>query len=177
MIGEDRIVKTVIVCYSLTGNTAWAARCIAKTLDAEVLELRPCKAYPDRGVKKFLWGGKSAMMSEQPALEPYAFDAGRFDCVVLATPLWAGRIAPPLRSFLAEHGGELSDKRLGAVVCCSGGRDTKAFAQIREFTRREDLVTLRLVDPKDRPKPGNEVQIDAFCRALTGEDVDKEETK
>ena len=168
-------MKTSIVYYSLTGNTAWAVRHIADKLDAELLELRPCKSYPDRGVKKFLWGGKSAMMGEQPALEPYAFDAGQYDCVILATPLWAGRIAPPLRSFLHEQGSALAGKRFGAVICCSGGKDTKAFAQVRAFLGCDDLVTLRLVDPKDRPDPGNEDRVNAFCRALTGADAEKEE--
>ena len=170
-------MRAVIVCYSLTGNTAWAVRHIAKVLDAGIVELRPCKAYPDRGVKKFLWGGKSAMMGERPALEPYAFDAAQYDCVILAAPLWAGRIAPPLNSFLCEQSGALAGKRIGALICCSGGRDTKAFAQIREHLGGEDLITLRLVDPKDRPDPENEVRMDAFCRTLSGEGPGKEESK
>lgn len=159
-------MKTVIVYYSLTGNTAWAAARLARELDADMLELKPRKAYPDRGFRMFFRGGKSAISGEQPALEPYDFDAGAFDCVILVTPLWAGRISPPLRSFLASHGGELAGKRLGAVICCSGGKDKKAFEQIRTLAGNEPAARLRLVNPKDRPDPANEVRMAHFADSL-----------
>ena len=169
-------MKTVIVCYSLTGNTAWAARRIAGALDADLLELRSRKAYPDRGFRKFLRGGKSAMAAECPPLEPYEFDAGQYDRVILATPLWAGRITPPLRTFLTEQRAALSGKRFAAVICCAGGKDDRAFAQLRELLGTELDAALRLVDPKDRPSPDNDSRLEEFCRALRPDQQSKEET-
>ncbi|MDO5390117.1 MAG: hypothetical protein Q4F24_03355 [Eubacteriales bacterium] len=32
------------------------------------------KAYPDKGAKRFIWGGMSAVMGEKPALHPYEFN-------------------------------------------------------------------------------------------------------
>lgn len=159
-------MKTVIVYYSMGGNTAWAAGRLAARLGAELIALQPRRAYPDKGFRKFLWGGKSAVMGETPALEPCGFDPAAWDRVILGTPLWAGRIAPPLRSFIAEQGEALRNKALAAFICCGGGRTEKAFAQLRELLKRDLAAELYLVDPKDRPSPENEAKLDAFCQTL-----------
>ena len=159
-------MNTAIVYYSMGGNTAWAAGQLAERLGAELIAVRPRRAYPDRGVRKFLWGGKSAVMGETPALEPYSFDAARYDRVILGTPLWASRISPPLRSFLKEQGSALAGKNLAAFICCGGGSADKAFAQLRELLQSELAAELCLVDPKDRPSEENAARLDAFCRSL-----------
>lgn len=33
----------------------------------------------DKGAKKFLWGGGSAVMGEKPILKPYEFDGSKYD--------------------------------------------------------------------------------------------------
>ena len=44
-------MKTTVVYYSMGGNTRLAAERIAKDLGAELLEIRPKKAYPDSGFR------------------------------------------------------------------------------------------------------------------------------
>ena len=68
-------MRTAIVYYSMNGNTAMVAGKLAAGMDADLIELKPETAYPDKGFKKFLWGGKSAMMAETPKLMPYTFQA------------------------------------------------------------------------------------------------------
>ena len=88
-------MKTLIVYYSLEGNTQWAAEQIAARLGADTLRLVPKAAYPDKGFKKFLFGGKSAVMKEAPELESYEVDITQYEQIVLATPVWAGTLTPP----------------------------------------------------------------------------------
>lgn len=159
-------MKTLIVYYSMGGNTAWAAGQIAARLGADLIALTPRRAYPDRGIRKFLWGGRSAVMGQTPALEPYGFDAQACDRVILGTPLWASRIAPPLRSFVAEQREALRGKTLAAFVCSGGGSPGKAFTQLRELLGADLAAELHLVDPKDRPDPENENRLAEFCRQL-----------
>ena len=64
-------MKTLIVYYSLEGNTRLAAERIAERIGADTLRLAPKKAYADKGFAKFFWGGKSAVMAEAPALLRY----------------------------------------------------------------------------------------------------------
>ena len=159
-------MKTAIVYYSLTGNAERIARQIAGILGADLIPLVPSKAYPDAGLRMFFWGGKSAVMAEAPALEPYSFDPDAYDCVVMGTPVWAGTYTPPLRSFLLQNREALGTKKLAAFVCSGGGSTDKAFRKLRETAGVDRFAAeLSLMDPQasDEERRG---QIEAFCRQI-----------
>ena len=163
-------MKTAIIYYSMGGNTAWAAGKISEGLDADLIEIRPVKAYPDKGFRKFLWGGKSAMMAETPELEPYTFDAGKYDRIVIGFPVWAGNMAPPVRTFVTENREALSGKRIFAFACQSGTGAEKAFEKLRMCIGAEKLAgTMILIDPKTRPKQDNERKIGEFRETVLAE--------
>ena len=67
-------MKKAIVFYSMNGNTSYVADFIARRIDADLIRVEPLKDYPDKGLRKFLWGGKSAIMRETPKLYDYSFD-------------------------------------------------------------------------------------------------------
>ena len=159
-------MKTLIVYYSLEGNTQWAAEKIAARIGADTLRLVPKAAYPDKGFKKFLFGGKSAVMKESPELEPYEVDITQYTQVVLATPVWAGTMAPPLRTFVQRE--DLSGKRLALVASSMGGSPGKTFSNLKSMLGvAEDIPTLCLKDPKSHPSQANEDALSAFCDKLT----------
>ena len=159
-------MKTAVVYYSMSGNTRYTAESVAEALGADLIPLVPKKAYPDAGFKKFFWGGKSALMGDKPALEPYDFDGRKYDLILLGSPVWAGTFAPPLRSFVEENRAALQDKRIAVFFCCSGGPG-KVQEKFRAFLfDKRPEQELILIDPKDRPTPDTEEKIMAFCRAL-----------
>lgn len=158
-------MNSLVVYYSLEGNTKWAAEQIASGIGGDILALIPKRAYPDRGFRKYFWGGKSAVFQESPELEPYSADLARYERVVLATPIWAGTFAPPLRTFIrSEH---LSGKRLALAACSGGGSPDKAFSQMKQLLGvTKDIPTLHLVDPRTKPSEKNIQALRAFCDAL-----------
>jgi len=159
-------MKTAIVYYSMDGNTHETAEKLAARLGADLVRLTPKKAYPDKGAKKYLWGGRSAVMGDKPALEPYAFDA---DCerVIFGTPVWASSFTPPLRTFIRENREALRGKRFAAFACFKGGGGEKALAKLcKELGAPALDAELLLVDPRTSPDPENEKKLDAFCAAL-----------
>ena len=161
-------MKTLIVYFSLNGNTKWAVEQMAAVLPADTLALAPKSAYPDKGFKKFLWGGKSAVMKEMPELEPYTVDLDQYGRIIFATPVWAGTFTPPLRSFIQAE--DLSGKEFAFVACSSGGSPGKTFAGLKALLNISgDVPTLGLVDPKARPKAENEAALRAFCERLAAE--------
>ena len=160
-------MKTAIVYYSLGGNTAYAAQLLAEGLDADLIAIRPVKAYPDTGFRKFFWGGKSAVMAETPALEPYEFRAEEYDRVVFGFPVWAGNVAPPLRTFAKENREALSGKRLYAFACQGGSGAEKALKKLALCLGTESFAgTLVLEDPKDRPGEEKNRKIEEFREIL-----------
>ena len=143
-------MKTLIVYYTLEGNTHYAAKKIASLLDADMLRIKPVKTYPRKGFRKFLWGGKSAVMAEKPELEPYTFDASAYDRIVFGFPVWAGNVTPPLRTFIKEN--DLSGKRFAAFACQSGAGAEKAFEKLKTALGIRELdAELVLIDPKTKP--------------------------
>ena len=163
-------MNTLIVYYSMSGNTRLAAERIAGMLPAGLLELRPVKNYPDRGFRKFFVGGGSAVMGEHPELVPYAFDAAAWDRIIFAFPVWAGRVTPPLRTFIRDHAEALKGKRIAAVACQSGSGARRAFAALCSALGINSLeAELVLIDPAAKPDPVNDDRLRAFCDRLGGD--------
>ena len=158
-------MNTIIVYYSLEGNTDFAARLIASELGADLLRLEPVKAYPDSGFRKFLWGGKSAVMAETPKLAPYTFNASDYGRIVFGFPVWAANVAPPIRTFVKEN--KLDGKQIAAFACQSGSGAEKAFKKLKAALGIEAFEEeLTLIDPKARPSEENDRKLRLFCSKL-----------
>ena len=158
-------MKTLIVYYSLEGNTKYAVNKIAEKCGFDTLPLVPVKQYPSSGFKKFFWGGKSAVMAETPELEPYTFDTDSYDRIVFGFPVWAGNVAPPIRTFIKDN--DLKGKKIAAFACQSGSGAERAFAKLKAAAGIDALeAELVLIDPKAKPNAENDRKIDDFCGKL-----------
>lgn len=160
-------MRTAVVYYSMSGNTRYAAEKIAGKIDADLIRIEPVKAYPDQGARKFFWGGKSAVMGEKPRLQPYECDMELYDRIVIGTPVWASTFAPPIRTFLHENQ-KLKEKKIAAFLCFSGGGADKAMEKMKKYIGVEAFeAELILIDPKEKVKEEDDVQIDRFCMELS----------
>ena len=158
-------MSTIIVYYSLEGNTDYAASIIAEKLGADKLRLVPVKQYPKKGFRKFFRGGKSAIMAETPELEPYDFDGDSHDRIIIGFPVWAGNVTPPIRTFVRDQ--DISKKTVAAFACESGAGAEKAFEKLKAAIGIDKLAaTLVLIDPKDKPDKENETKIEEFCAKM-----------
>ena len=159
-------MTTAIVYYSMSGNTKYVADKIAERIEADVIRIDPVKAYPDKGAKKFIWGGKSAVMGEKPALHPYEFNVEKYDRIILGTPVWASNFAPPIRTFVKENP-DIHEKKLAVFTCFSGGGADKAIEKMKKYIGiKEFEAELILVDPKENVKAEDDEKIDVFCQKL-----------
>ncbi len=161
-------MRTAIVYYSLSGNTAYAAELAAKELEATLIPITPVKPYPVKGLAKFLHGGKSAAAGEEPELVPYTFNAEEYDAVVLAFPVWASNIVPPIRTFVSENRDALQGKRTAALACFMGGGANKAFDKLKTLLGKNLSAELALIDPLKKPSEENAARIKDFCEKLNG---------
>ena len=164
-------MKALIVYYSMSGNVKQTAQQIAAATGADLLALHPVKAYPDKGAKKFLWGGKSALMGDKPKLQPYIFDADRYDTIIFGSPVWASSFTPPVRSFIEENRDALNGKRFAAYVCYMGSGDKKALKKLAKLLEIEEFeAQMALVEPKSKSAEEIGEQVESFCRALKSDD-------
>ena len=160
-------MKAVIVYYSMSGNTEYAEKKIGEQLGADLVCIEPEKAYPSKGLGKFLVGGKSAVSKAAPALKPYQFEAAAYDCVVIGMPVWAGSVTPPINTFVKENLEALQGKKIAAFVCSKGGGPEKALDKLKNALGIGAFAAeLSLIEPKNKADAANEMRITAFCNAL-----------
>ena len=50
-------MRVKVIFYSLEGNSKLIAEEVAKSLNGDIVELKPKKHYANSGFKKYLWGG------------------------------------------------------------------------------------------------------------------------
>lgn len=159
-------MRTAIVYYSMSGNTEYVAGKIAENLKADIIRINPVKAYPSKGAKKFIWGGKSAVMGDTPKLLPYEFNAENYDRIIIGTPVWASTFAPPIKTFISENP-DIGKKKIAVFTSFSGGGADKAILKMKKDLNIESFDSeLILVDPKDNSKPEDNIKISEFCSAL-----------
>ena len=160
-------MKTAIIYYSMSGNTEYVAEKIAKQIGADIIKIEPEKAYPDSGAKKFIWGGKSAVMGDMPKLKPYEFKADEYDRIVFGFPVWASTFTPPIRTFIDENREALKGKKLAAFTCLAGSGGEKALDKLKKFLDISSFeAELILIDPKEKQSEENDNKIGEFCGKL-----------
>jgi 8-oxo-dGTP pyrophosphatase MutT (NUDIX family)/flavodoxin len=142
-------MRSIIVYYSLEGNSKMVAESLSNLLGSELLQLEPKDPYPTGRVSKFL-SGKDALSHKRPELVPYEFNADEYDRIIIGTPVWAGQPAPPLNTFLTEN--DLKGKRTSFFACSSSGNAAKCLKKMKEMAGAEDdAPLLSIIDPYAKP--------------------------
>ena len=143
-------MKSLIVYYSLEGNTKFIAEEIAREIDCDVIQLKLQKELPSKGFMKYLLGGKQVVFNEKPALEPFNINIDNYDLIIMGTPVWAGKFASAFNTFFSKI--SLKNKKI-VLFCCYGGNEGKTFDSFkRKLEGNKVLGQMGFRDPlkKDR---------------------------
>jgi flavodoxin len=155
-----------IIYYSLDGNTDFIAQKIATKIGAELIRLTPKKEYPTGKVSKFIWGGKSVTFGEKPKLVNEVIDLKKFDTLIIGTPIWAGKFAPPLNTFF--HANEIKGKDIFLFACNMGGGSEKCFLKMKAMLSDNNIIgTMDFVDPLTTPKDDTDTKIEEIFNVIS----------
>ena len=158
-------MKTAVVYYSMHGNVRYVCEKVAAATGADLIELVPKKAYPDKGMKQFIWGGSAVTFKKKPDLEPYTFSASDYELVILATPVWASSFVPPMRTFFEDN--DLSGVKIAFITTSAGGDSSKCIEALKTAAKCiNPAAVLNLVEPKDQPSDEKEKEIEGFIEAV-----------
>jgi len=119
-------------------------RDIAQELKCELVKLDD--GVDRTGLRGWLTSGKQAMARKLPPVKPFktAFPLDVYDLVVVGSPVWAGRCAAPVRSFLMQYGDSL--RRTAYLITRSSDvRYEEVFDQMDLYVRAPHIaaVTIR----------------------------------
>jgi flavodoxin len=105
-------MKTLIVYYSFTHNNDALAKMIRTRLDCEMFKIETMRK---RTPFSILF---DAVFSRKPAIQKHNLAIQNFDRFVFVGPIWMGKIAGPLKTFLRE---EKSNIKCYSFISVCGG--------------------------------------------------------
>lgn len=111
----------LVVYYSRSGYTRRAAVALADAARADIEEIRPLHDY--QGPVGAIRAACDALLHRRPPIAPPRHLPADYETVLIGGPVWAGRMAAPVRSFAASLG---PDCRRLAAFCTMGGRNGDA---------------------------------------------------
>lgn len=133
-------MSILVAYYSRTNVTKKLAEAIANETGADIEEIVSKVKYD--GKIGFARGGKDALSEKIIDLEPLNYDVSDYDMVYLGVPVWAGKAANPMVSYIKQNEGKFNDVKFFVTAGGSGFENT--FAQLEKYVGKAPLKTLAL---------------------------------
>jgi len=110
-------MKTLIVYSSYSGNNEMLALDLSIMLNCNILRIDEIRKRT--GFSIFL----DIFFNRTPRIEEHKEKIVDYDHVILIGPVWAGKIATPLKSFLMKEKNKI--RRYSFITVCGGSQDQK----------------------------------------------------
>ncbi len=133
----------LIVYYSRSGYTRRVAHALAAAGHADLEEIRPIRDYP--GTAGIIRALRDTLLRREPALEPLHHCPADYQTVLIGGPVWAGRMAAPVRSFVATYG--QGCQRLASFCTMAGSGGDAVFDAIARLAGKPLVWRAALSDP------------------------------
>ena len=155
-------MKTLVVYYSRTGNTKEVAEVIAADLEADIVRIED---NADRtGALGYLRSGLDALRGRSGSIRATETDPADYDLVIVGSPVWAGRLSTPVRTYVADNKAALKHV---AFFCTEGATGAaRVFKTMQVLSGHHPIATLEVTAAN--LKSGDHVgKVDAFTRHIT----------
>lgn len=147
-------MKSLVAYYSRSNITKKLAEDIAEKADADIEEIISKVNY--QGKIGFARGGKDALSEKIIDIENTKFDPSQYDVVYIGGPIWAGKAATPVISYMKENEGKFKNVKF---FMTAGSDDcVKGLEQMEKFSIKP-LKTLALTTKEVK---NNDYNLDSF---------------
>jgi len=138
-------MKTLIACYSYSGNTLTVAQKLQELINADLTHIEPEK---DRW---YVIKAIHAYLEKKWPIKPCITDISEYDCLIVCSPVWAGRATPGVNQYLEELE-NVSGKKCAALVTMGGDGSQVATIKIREALEEQgmDFIGKLVIRGKDQ---------------------------
>jgi hypothetical protein len=150
--------KVLVVVYSWTGTSHRLAEAMSMSRQWAMAEIRDAK--PGRTAGRCVI---DSLLRRRPAIRYEGPDPLGFDAVVLISPIWVGRLAAPMRSFIADRAKSLPP---AVVVSVMGGRGAPgALAEVSRLLRRAPTLDTAFTQ-REVEDGSSGARVEAFGKAV-----------
>jgi flavodoxin len=110
-------MKTLIAYYSFTQNNEKLAKHLQRRLNCDIVKIETTKNR--NGLSILL----DLIFKRNPEIKPVPYYLQDYDHVIFIAPIWAGRIAMPMKSFMTQE--RLNLEQYSFVTLCGGNAGQK----------------------------------------------------
>ena len=123
--------RVLVAYYSMTGNTADVANAIHDAAGGDIYRIELVETYPTD--KKELRAQLNSEIESNylPTLRTPGPNIAEYDIVFLGSPVWAGHLSQPVKSFLNTY--DLSGKTVIPFASHGGGGRGKLFQDVADL--------------------------------------------
>jgi flavodoxin len=153
-------MKTLLVYYTRTGNSKFAAETVAAEVGADVEEVVDLKNR--KGRLAFLSAGRDAMQGKLTEIAETKRNPLDYDLIVIVQPVWAGSPTPAIRTYLKKT--DLSGKKVALFFTDASDKaveKTKAIMPNSTFVGELTLPAKEFENREEAQK-----KIGEWCRTL-----------
>ncbi|HEY0742044.1 MAG TPA: hypothetical protein VGD40_11310 [Chryseosolibacter sp.] len=112
-------MKTLIVYYSFTHNNEMLAKHLQKKLACDLLKIETVRPRNSFSILLDL------VFNRKSKIKPHSKSVKAYDHCIFLSPIWAGKIASPLKSFWLQEKNNINQYSF-ITVCGGGNADQKA---------------------------------------------------
>jgi len=156
-------MKTLIVYYSHTANNEKLAHELQQKLNCDILKIEELKK------RTMLTIMLDLMFSRHPAIKTNAHVLTGYEHIIFIAPIWAGQIASPLKTFLANEKSGIKSYSF-ITVCGGGGQRVRITKQLFRMLQKEPVAVTEL--PIDKLLRQNSMKTSTSRYRLTEKDWD-----
>lgn len=106
-------MKTLIACYSVTGNTLKVAQDLKARLNADFTRIEAQREA------NYLMKCASALLKRKTPIKPCATDMKDYDLLIVCSPVWASSMPAAVKEYMAEL--KNCDGKKYAILITYGG--------------------------------------------------------
>ena len=123
--------RLLIVYFSWSGSSKTVAEEARRITGGDILRLETVEPYPETYDATVERSKKEREANAGPALKTALPDLSRYDTIILAHPIWSGRMPMPVRTFLDAV--DLSGKRVAHVTTHGGSGLGRSHGELAEI--------------------------------------------
>ena len=137
----------LFIYFSVFGNGELVSEKM-KEKEYDVVKVIPKKKLPKSFFSLIMQGGFLAGINNKMKIQDLDIDFSSYDEITVGTPIWNGRISPPINTVIADE--TIKGKITAFVLYAGGGEAPKAIKRITKEFPNANIVILK--EPKKYPE-------------------------
>jgi flavodoxin len=136
---EIKFMKNLIVYYSFTGNNKKLAEYLRIKLGCDIARIETVKKRTGFSILFDL------LFKRKPSIKKIDHYLWNYEHIIFIAPVWAGKIATPLKSFLTRENENI--KTYSFITLCGGGspnQKEKIQNELRSIVQKKPLNVVEL---------------------------------